>query len=157
MTPDCTIIVRSAAELLAVTPYVLGFHPSDSLVVIGLDGEHVTLGVRYDLSPPITADSAAYIAELVGHQAVQRVALIGYGPPVQVTQAILRVDRALQACGVRVEDALRVTGGRWWSYHCDSPHCCPPEGRSCPPPGNAKAAEAVYRGRVALPDRQTLI
>jgi hypothetical protein len=52
---------------------------------------------------------------------------------------------------------LRVTEGRWWSYLCDEPRCCPPEGRPCHPPDNAIAAQAVYQGQVALPDRQALV
>jgi hypothetical protein len=156
MTPECTITVRSPAELLAVTPYVLGFHPADSVVVIGMDGRSVAFGARYDLPPPQRDDSEE-IAAIVAAQPIQMVTVIGYGPPIRVTPVVLRLAHALTGLGVRVDDVLRVTDGRWWSYVCDNPRCCPPEGKPCHPPDNAIAAQAVFRGQVALPDRQALV
>jgi len=158
MTPDCTIIVRRAAELLAVIPYVLGFHPSDSLVVVGLAaGRLVTFGLRLDLDPPIEPPDAARFADVASKQPAGAVTVVGYGPPGRVTPAIMRVMDALRERGIPILEALRVTEGRWWSYFCESSHCCPDDGTPCPPPGNALAAREVFRGRVALPDRQALV
>lgn len=156
MTPECTITVRSPAELIAVTPYVLGFHPADSVVVIGMDGRSVAFGARYDLPPPEEHDYGD-LAALVAAQPIQLVTVIGYGPPARVTPAVMRLAHALTALGVCVDDVLRVTDGRWWSYLCGNPRCCPPDGKPCHPPDNAIAAQAVYRGQVALPDRQALV
>jgi hypothetical protein len=61
---------------------------------------------------------------------------------------------ALAPTGVRVRDALRVTDGRWWSYTCSDPSCCPSDGTPC---RSDLAAEAVYRGLVALPSRKALV
>ncbi len=156
MTPDCHIAVRSAAELLAYTPYVFGFHPADSIVLIGTEGAEVTFGARYDLPPPGEDDSPG-IARVVARQQLRAVTVIGYGPPERATPAVLRVAQAVTDAGVRVEDALRVTDGRWWSCFCEDPHCCPAEGRPCAPPDNPIAAQAVFRGKVALPDREALV
>lgn len=153
MTPDCTITARSSAETVAAAPYVIGFHPADSLVVIGAVGEMVTFGVRYDLPPPGEGDEAE-MACLIARQPLRHVTVLGYGPPGQVTAALSALVPALERAGVRVADAIRVTDGRWWSYRCKDPHCCPPEGRSV---DDAAAAKAVYQGRVALPDRQALV
>ena len=155
MTPDCTIIANSPAELIAVTPYVLGFHPADSLVVIGTVGRPVVFGARWDLPPP-EQDVSKAIAMIVATQRLESATVIGYGPANRVTPAVLRLAHALSVAGVGVHDALRVTDGRWWSYVCDDPRCCPPEGQPC----RAElpiAAEAVFRGQVALPSRQALI
>ena len=35
----------------------------------------------------------------------------------------------LEACGIEVQDAWHVGGGRWRSYLCADPSCCPPEGK----------------------------
>ncbi|WP_203733034.1 DUF4192 domain-containing protein [Paractinoplanes durhamensis] len=152
MTPDCTITVRSPAEAVAYTPYVLGFHPTESLVVLGLAGKLVLVGMRYDLPPPV----AAYedVAELIAQQGVPEVMVLGYGPPGLVTPAVLGLVGALRSAGVRVQDALRVFDGRWWSYTCSDAACCPAEGTLCRPD---LAAEAVFRGMVALPDRKALV
>lgn len=38
------------------------------------------------------------------------------------------LDAALGQAGLGVADALLVRDGRWWSYLCRRPTCCPPEG-----------------------------
>ncbi|GIF24996.1 hypothetical protein BJ973_007254 [Actinoplanes tereljensis] len=152
MTPDCSIIVRSPAEAVAFTPYVLGFHPTDSLVVLGLAGKLVVVGVRYDLPPPAAVFDE--VAQMIAQQGAPEVVVLGYGPPRLVTSAVLGLVAALAPVGVRVREALRVTDGRWWSYSCSDQTCCPAEGTPC---RADLAAEAVYRGMVALPDRKALV
>ncbi|MEU4243020.1 DUF4192 domain-containing protein [Actinoplanes sp. NPDC026619] len=152
MTPDCSIIVRSPAEAVAFAPYVIGFHPTDSLVVLGLVGKLVIVGVRHDLPAPVGMFDE--VAQVIAQQEAPDVVVLGYGPPGLVTPAVLELATALAPTGVRVRDALRVTDGRWWSYSCSDPLCCPPDGTPCQPD---LAAEAVFRGLVALPDRKALI
>ncbi|MET0415864.1 MAG: DUF4192 domain-containing protein [Actinoplanes sp.] len=162
MTPDCTFTVRCPADLIAITPYVIGFHPTDSIVVIGTDGPVVTFGVRYDLPPPPEHQDRddgdlAGIATMIAGQQIQTATVIGYGPSERVAPEAIRLAFALNSFGVRVHDVLRVHHGRWWSYVCDDPRCCPPEGKPCQPLDSRVAAEAVLRGKVALPDRQALV
>ena len=38
------------------------------------------------------------------------------------------VELLVDEAGVTVADALNVTAGRWRSYSCTDPACCPPEG-----------------------------
>jgi hypothetical protein len=143
--------------LLAVTPYLLGFHPSDSLVVVGLSpGHQVVFCGRFDLDPPVGPSDAADMAAVVARQPADALAVVGYGPANRVTPAILQLMKALQALAVRLNDVIRVTDGRWWSYLCAG-QCCPPDGTPCPPPGNAVAAQAIFQGQVALPDRKALV
>jgi hypothetical protein len=97
------------------------------------------------------------MAAVVGRQSAVSLAVIGYGPPGRVTPAILELTPALQRLGVVLNDVIRVTEGRWWSYVCEGVECCPPDGKPCPPPGNALAAQAVFQGQVALPDRKALV
>jgi hypothetical protein len=63
---------------------------------------------------------------------------------------------AAEAAGLRVDDALLVSGGRWWSYLCPNPECCPADGRALLPEASAIPAAATYAGLVALPDRAAL-
>ncbi|WP_353939655.1 DUF4192 family protein, partial [Micromonospora sp. b486] len=53
-------------------------------------------------------------------------------------------------------DALRVTEGRWFSYLCAEPSCCPPEGTPYDPAAARSARRRVFAGQVALPDRAAL-
>lgn len=147
MNPDCTITACSSAEAVAVAPYLLGFHPNDSLVVLGMIGHAVDFAVRYDLPLPVIDFTEA--AEAIERQGADRVILIGYGPPWRVTPMVLEVGRALQVAKVTIEDVLRVADGRWWSYVGG------PAGGTPFAPG--LAAQAVYQGMVALPDRLALV
>ena len=177
-SPDLPLLfVRSPADLLAAVPYLLGFHPTDSVVVVALRGKRVVFVARADLAgtesrpeangpttvdqttvdPPPGADEiAAYIAEIVARQQVESTVAIGYGPAEQVTPAVDATRAALELAGLRVLDALRVTDGRYWSYLCVDPGCCPMEGKAYDPTSSQVAAEATFAGKVALPDRAAL-
>ena len=160
MTADTTLPVRSPADLIAAVPYLLGFHPADSLTVVALRGAAVTFTARHDLPPPGTPDldrhtEARQVAAVVARQDVDSATVIGHGPPESVTPAVRGLARALRDLGIPVLDELRVTDGRFWSYLCPDDGCCPPEGSPCDA-GSVVAAAATYAGQVALPDRQGL-
>ena len=149
MNPDLSITACSPAEAVAVVPYLLGFHPADSFVVLGLIGRVVDFAVRYDLPPSPGRADYAEVAIMIARQAADRVMLIGYGPPGPVSTTVLGVGRALTIAGVAIDDVLRVADGRWWSYAGG-----PAGGTECAP---ELAAEAVFQGMVALPDRKALV
>ena len=162
MTPATSLKISSPAELLAAVPYLLGFHPSDSVTVVAFRGGRVHFAGRHDLPPP-DSDSddaraaAAHLAAVVAREAADGAVVIGYGAPARVTPAVLRTAEALRRVDVPTFDVLRVTGGRFWSYLCDGDDGCPDEGWPCPPEHSAIAAAATYAGHVALPDRDTLV
>ncbi|MER7459049.1 DUF4192 domain-containing protein [Micromonospora sp. NPDC126480] len=163
--------VRSPGDLIAAVPYLLGFHPADSVVVVAMRGKRVTFAARSDLSDlagPVDAgrpaagaggpvEPARHVAAVVARQLADRATVLGYGTASRVTPAVDAVCAALAEAGIPVLDALRVTDGRYWSYLCDEPECCPPDGR----PYDARASEitaaAVFAGQVALPDRDALV
>ncbi|HEX5202686.1 DUF4192 domain-containing protein [Paractinoplanes rhizophilus] len=148
MNQHCSITASTPAEAVAVAPYLLGFHPTDSFVVLGLIGHTVDFAVRYDLPPPGPVDFDE-TAVLIARQGVERVLLLGYGSPRRVTSAVLQAGYSLRVAGVRIADVIRVADGRWWSYLGG-----PADGTPCAP---GLAAEAVFQGMVALPDRKALV
>ncbi|MFI5893203.1 DUF4192 domain-containing protein [Actinoplanes sp. NPDC051513] len=148
MNQHCSITASSPAEAVAVAPYLLGFHPTDSFVVLGMIGRTVDFAVRYDLPPPGLVDFDE-TAVLIARQGVERVMILGYGSPRRVTSAVLQAGYSLRRAGVRIADVIRVADGRWWSYLGG-----PAGGTPCAP---GLAAEAVYHGMVALPDRKALV
>lgn len=155
-----TLSVRSPADLIAVVPFLLGFHPADSVVVVALHRKRVVFAARADLPGPgdraETGAAADYIAEVVGRQRADAATVIGYGPADRVTPAMDAVGAAVDRAGLRVLDLLRVTGDRYWSYTCEDPHCCPADGVPFDPATSEVAAAAVFAGQVALPDRAAL-
>jgi hypothetical protein len=155
MTPESTLTVRSSAELIAAVPFLLGFHPADSLVVVAVRDRRVLFAGRYDLPPLDSAeDLALHLAALIAREGVSGATLIGYGEATRVTPAVLQAAAALEHTGTDVLDAIRVTDGQFWSYLCAEPGCCP---SPCPPSHSAVAAAATFAGQVALPDRAALV
>jgi len=151
--------VSSPAGLLAVIPHLLGFTPADSLVVIGTSFEgRVKIAFRYDL--PATGGEAAGIAAhaisvLARHDVTAAVAA-GYGPGPLVTPAADAIRAAAARAGLDLRDVLRVHDGRYWSYLCTDPDCCPPRGAAFDPAAHPAAAALARAGLPALPGRDAL-
>jgi len=170
--------LRAPGDLLEAVPYLLGFHPTRSLVIIGLNGSSVVLTTRIDLAELRTGsrdevgdhsdwpddqilDETLQVISTSGSNAVigvvydddadvSRPSHLGWRNAVrtlQVTAAHWRLDTV---------DALLVSRGRWWSYLCTAPGCCPPEGRELAGDTSPAAATATFAGLVALSDRAEL-
>ena len=173
------IHVSEPAELIETIPYLLGFHPQQSLVLVGLrpradrpgPGE-VEVAMRVDLpASPAAGYGPDELAPLV--RALLRVgartaicAVFTDCPATGGADAQVRPRRwddlaraafdALEAAGIRLLDTVLVGAERWWSLNCTSEQCCPPQGRARKGAESTAAAEATYAGLVALPDRESL-
>jgi hypothetical protein len=147
--------------VLAVVPHMLGFYPSQSLVVLGLGEQHrVIVTFRYDLPEPydhlLTTDIAQHAEYVLSRERIRSALVVGYGSEELVLPALAQMAAKLGNHGIHLEEALRAEGGRYWSLLCDDPSCCPPEGRAYDP-GSHPAAEAMTRaGLAAHPDREAL-
>jgi hypothetical protein len=162
MSTPTRLKVQSTVDLLAIVPYLIGFHPTDSLVVVAMRGGQVVFAARGDLPRPRTSLAARValadqLAGVVSRQGCQTASVIGYGPPDRVAAAVPVACDALSRCGVEVLDALRVTAGRYFSQLCDDSECCSPDGTAFDLNASALAAEAVFAGQVVLPDRSALV
>ncbi|WP_435232883.1 DUF4192 domain-containing protein [Micromonospora aurantiaca (nom. illeg.)] len=157
-TEPARLSVRSPADMVAAVPYLLGFHPADSVVVVAVRGRRVVFAARGDLPAPGTdpGPAARHLAQVVARQDADAATVVGYGPAARVTGVVDAIGDALTAAGLVVLDALRVTEGRWFSYLCVEPSCCPPEGTPYDPAASQVSAAAVFAGQVALPDRAAL-
>ncbi|WP_285496254.1 DUF4192 domain-containing protein [Actinomadura sp. NBRC 104425] len=148
------LVIRTPQDAIAAVPYLLGFHPADSLVVVGFDGPHHTCALRLDL--PAGRAGCERTACILARNHFRRALVLGYGPADPVAAAVADVWETLTAKGVQVVEALRVAEGRWWSMTCVDPGCCPPEGRPYDITVSPVAAQATLAGHVALPDREEL-
>jgi hypothetical protein len=143
-------------------PHLLGFHPADSLVVLGVGGPHsrIRLAFRYDLPDPpeqgLAADIAAHATTVLARQHLTLAIAIGYGSGRQVTPVADVLIPALREAGLQVQDVLRVQDGRYWSYLCADPGCCPPDGVPFDPTGHPAAAALAEAGMTARGDRAEL-
>ena len=164
MTTDAQPVIRltSPGEWLQAVPYLFGFSPRESLVVLGLVGprKRVTFQLRVDLPrrDDDVAPLARHVVECLGRQGVDHVLVLLYGddpgPPTDLDRALwAELVDPIEASG-DVVDALVVRDGRWWSLVCTNPRCCPIEGTPWSPDDSARvSAELVLRGCVARGSR----
>jgi Domain of unknown function (DUF4192) len=158
-----TVRVHGTENLLALIPFLLGFQPDTSLVLLAVhDGSGgIVTGARLDLPTadqplgPVHAALDLVIAKLTTREGIS-VMLAGYGPADRVEPMVTAAAKALLAAGIPISDALRVADGRFWRLRCADPAACPPHGVPFEPATSPAAAAAVYAGLVALPDREAL-
>ncbi|MFE5188478.1 DUF4192 family protein [Streptomyces sp. NPDC056628] len=167
--PEHQVTLRTPDELADALPYLLGYRPEDSIVLVALHdaGGRGRFGGRARLGIPASADdwesAAGQLAlglvtgsERRGAKPEQMVAFLCQEPAKGETgrQVMERLRPLAQktrlACGsldVPVVEALCISDGRFWSYCCDRGECCPPEGRPMGLPGTSVlAAAAAYAG-----------
>jgi len=145
--------VRRPGDFVAVVPYLLGFHPAESLVVVLSRQGAVVLTARLDL--PAAGCAGAVLDQLVGLSAqhhVDELVLLAYSDDDAAARQLLAALLAGVPDGVSVREALLVSRGRWWSLTC-SGGCCPEDGTPFDPTDHPLAAEAVYAGLGVQPDR----
>jgi Domain of unknown function (DUF4192) len=154
--------VSSPADVLAVVPHLLGFHPDNSFVVIGAGRpqERIEVAFRYDLPDPPDAGQARDIAEhaaaVLRQRQLSTVIGVGYGPGDRVTPVADALAGALRQDGPQLRELMRVENGRYWSYVCANPECCPADGVRFDVQANPAAAAMTVAGLVAYPDRAAL-
>jgi hypothetical protein len=155
--------VRGPGDLVQAIPYLLGFHPARSLVLLGLAGGRVVVTARMDLADLAEVELlATTVASMSGGGADKFVGVVfddNARPDLRDDSGLLpwsgaavEVADAVEATGAALDDVLLVAEGRLWSYTCTVPACCPPEGRVLEP-NSEVAATATYAGLVALPSR----
>jgi hypothetical protein len=150
--------ISGPAELVQAVPYLLGFHPHRSLVLVGLHDGQLVVTARADLAD---ADGGAVARTLdaMARGGTTSVIAVIYNDemePVDGEPLLASIGHEADKRGCRVMDVLLVSGGRWRSLHCDMPDCCPPGGRDLPDAPSPFTAAAAYDGVVALPDREAL-
>jgi len=149
-----TVSVSGLADLLAVLPYQLGFHPRDSLVAVVLHDRRIGMVARVDLPGPAgVGDVVAMLLPPLAREEPDGVLLVGYEDVAGDSAPLLDgLTEALGEAGIPLTDAAVVRGDRWYAVTCHDPGCCPPEGRPVPEasavPGVAAfvAAEVVPLG-----------
>lgn len=172
LTDDLACRISGPDAMIAAVPFLVGFHPSDSMVIVWLRQQRVVLTQRVDL-PPAGADIDAEMKTTVGiarSAAADSAVVIVFGadPRVAGSQPASTPDEAvdsgkgvarsiavgwlddlaavvqstMMAEQVTCLDVLHVFEDRWWSYLCQS-DCCPSSGRPLNPQVQADVARCL--------------
>ena len=167
-----TVKLQGRRGLLTAAPAMLGFHPLESMVMLCLVGPERRVGpvMRVDLPPgnsPGHPDlpSITSFREIAWEHA-DEVALLCYTESASTPPFARTVINELQAIGIHITDAARITAGRAWSIPAPRPGasesdfvddddgCDVPDDQD--PQVQTMAAAIALNGRSILPDRQAL-
>lgn len=149
-----TIRIRGAADVLSALPYMLGFRPTESLVIVALGpSSEMICTARFDLTdaedPKLRASTLATLASQNVAKVVLAVMQEGFWEWQDVmpyAELVTALESEVLAAGMTVVDSLLSIDDRYWSYQCSSDACCPPEGRVLPAATSEFQAAAVLRG-----------
>lgn len=153
--------ISGPVELLQAIPYLLGFHPTRSLVLVGLHDGALVVTARLDLADArhrptlehtfgalVRGGTSAVVAAVFDDDAAS---------PTSMRDALAILASELrdvaELTGLELPDVLLTARRRWWSLCCTDPRCCPRDGQALPDDPSPFAAAATVDGVVALPDR----
>ncbi|WP_157371538.1 DUF4192 domain-containing protein [Angustibacter sp. Root456] len=162
------LTVSGPGDLVSLVPYLLGFHPRRSLVVLSLRGPRLRCGLaaRFDLPDGTTAaeEFATEVVPCVLRDEPSQVALLVYDdtpwqPRLRPGQVLVdAVEQRFAEDGVPVKEAVYVGRERFWSMTCRSARCCPEAGTPVSDVRSTQAAATlVLQGRAPLADRDDLV
>ncbi len=147
------VVVRRPADVLAVVPVVLGFHPEDSVVLVTF-GAGPGFHARVDL-PTHAADRrevAVMLARAAEANEVRRALVVVYSDDEWLSRAAAdELVSSLTGSGVDVVDAIRADGERW--YVLDDPG---DPGTPYDLESHEITATSVYDGRVVHGSREAV-
>lgn len=151
------LTLSSPGDLVAATPYLLHFHPADSVVMLAFAGTASAGVARVDLPDPAHAEAMGHaLTETMLGRGATMAAILGYGPAGRVDPVVPVIRDVAGRRGLPVHETLRVHAGRWWSYDCPNPECCPPEGTPFDPSTSEVSAQLTFEGLAAAPSRGDL-
>lgn len=138
--------------------------------MLSLQGTGTTLGLtmRFDLGwTAEVEDAAAEVVARLRHDGARGTALLVHserpddGSSRAWADLVGAVGAECDEAGICLSEALLVRDGRWWSYRCSSPACCPTGGTPVERVPSAsvqllRAANALD-GRAALSTREQVV
>ena len=152
MTPHETtsLILDTPQDLLLTIPFLLGFHPQDSLVVLSLTSERRLARVmRAEIIVPNERDSARELIGALAWQNIEGVMLVAYtsGDGLSFLEIC---ENEIKSAGFSLIESIVVNETHWISRLCEK-ECgsCLHEGNPLPAFDSSRIAfEHVIRGHV---------
>lgn len=128
------VTAADSAHFLALVPRLLGFTPSESLVVVPMTRGRSLGALRIDLPPsdaaldPVASTVIGMVCRVSGADGLAGVVFTAASARAELPGAdlALALERSAHACGLEVVDILTVAGTGWGSHYDER---MPPGGR----------------------------
>lgn len=141
--------LTSAHDLITAIPFLIGFHPTESIVLISIKDEAIGLAMRIDLPQHLSSDEIDLLAHHFLRDGAETALLVAYMPDNREDGDLLLISlgAGLIRNGVEIQESLVVHNGRYRSIICRDPSCCASDGRLLPDIESTEiAAEHVVAG-----------
>ena len=141
--------LTSAHDLVTAVPFLIGFHPTDSLVLIAVKDGAIGVAMRIDLPKNINSDEIDLLAHHFIRDQARAALLVAYMPEDRNDgdSLLISLGAGLIRNGIEIQESLLISGGRYRSIMCRDSTCCSPVGKALPNiEDSAIAAEHVVAG-----------
>jgi hypothetical protein len=141
--------LTSAHDLITAVPFLIGFHPTNSVVLISVKDGAIGLAMRIDVPARLDIDAIDLLAHHFIRDQAQTALLVAYMPDTRDDgdSLLISLGAGLMRNGVYIQESIVVRGGRYRSIICRDNTCCPPAGKAMPEIDKSEiAAEHVIAG-----------
>ena len=141
--------LTSAHDLITAVPFLIGFHPSNSIVLISVKRDQVGLAMRIDLPDQLESDAIDLLVHHFLREEAESALLVAYMPEERDDgdSILISLGAGLIRNGVSIQESIVVRNNRYRSIICRDIACCPPVGSAMPSIEDSQiAAEHVVAG-----------
>jgi hypothetical protein len=141
--------LTSPHDLLAAIPFLIGYHPVDSLVLVSIKDESVGMAMRVDY--PIEQDDSFFdvMASHCSNDGAEGALIVAYQPHGHVDGDLMlaQATAALSRAGIAIYESILISDGFFRSLLCHDITCCPAQGRPVQALDSSRVAvESVVAG-----------
>ena len=119
--------LTSPHDLLSAIPFVVGFKPDDSIILISVKADSVSMAMRIDFPPSLDDDQIELLISHLKKDRAEAVLAVFYLPAIsqEASLVIDSLSSAIESDGMQLRESLVVTNNRWRSLLCSDQSCCP--------------------------------
>ena len=143
--------VKTPHDLLAAVPFLIGYHPTDSLVLISVKSDSLEMAMRIDFPKNPPEGSYQLLASHLKRDNSEGALIVAYEPADSLAgpEVLHNVADAVASLDIPIRELMLVRNNHWRSLLCSDDKCCPPEGNQIEEFVNSRiAAEQVASGKV---------
>ncbi len=125
--------LTSPHDLLAAIPFLIGYHPENSIVMVALKADAVGMAMRVDMPTDIAPESYDLLASHFVREGAEGAFIVAYvNEGTDPESVLINTSAALMRVGIAIKESLIVCEGRYRSMLCYDSECCPATGNPVP-------------------------
>ena len=145
--------LTSAHDLITAVPFLIGFHPTNSIVLISVKDDAIGLAMRIDAPQVVQSDAIDLLAHHLLREEADAALLVAYMPDEREDgdSLLISLGAGLLRNGISIQESIVVRHGRYRSIICRDEDCCPPTGTEVPAIEDSQIAVEHVLAGVPMP------